>query len=58
MKSKSMRQFIKENRDDLDVFIWQAQNQRFTRLNDKEREMWILNDEYLYCWARSEGVQL
>ena len=57
MKSKSMRQFIKENRNELNRLIWAAAfNQH--RLNDREREMWILNDEYLYCWARSEGVQL
>lgn len=27
-------------------------------LNDKERRLWILNDEGLYRWARSEGVQI
>ena len=24
--------------------------------NDKERETWIMNDEGLYRWAKSEGV--
>ncbi len=24
--------------------------------NDEERETWIVNDEGLYSWARSEGV--
>jgi len=28
------------------------------RLNDSERRLWILNDEGLYRWARSEGVKI
>jgi len=27
-------------------------------LNDKERRLWILNDEGLYKWARSCGVKI
>lgn len=27
-------------------------------LNDKERRLWILNDEGLYRWARAEGVRI
>lgn len=27
-------------------------------LNDRERRLWILNDEGLYNWARSEGVRI
>ena len=27
-------------------------------IDDEERELWILNDEGLYNWARSEGVQI
>lgn len=26
--------------------------------NDAERRLWILNDEGLYRWARSEGVRI
>ena len=26
--------------------------------NDSERRQWILNDEGLYRWARSEGVKI
>jgi hypothetical protein len=25
--------------------------------NDVERRMWVLNDEYLYLWAKSERVR-
>lgn len=28
------------------------------RLNYAERRLWILNDEGLYRWARSEGVRI
>jgi hypothetical protein len=29
-----------------------------SRLNDEERRLWVLNDEGLYRWARSEGVRI
>ncbi len=29
-----------------------------TVANDEERRLWILNDEGLYEWARSEGVKI
>ena len=28
------------------------------KLNDKERREWIMSDEELYRWARSEGVKI
>ena len=28
------------------------------RLNNEARRIWILNDEGLYRWARSEGVRI
>jgi hypothetical protein len=31
---------------------------RAADLNDEERRQWILNDEGLYRWARSEGVRI
>jgi len=31
---------------------------RELRLNNEERRQWILNDEGLYNWARSEGVKI
>jgi hypothetical protein len=49
-----MREFIRQNREAIDVAIkTQCDN---VQLNDREREMWIRNDEGLYHWARREGV--
>lgn len=65
MKTKSLRTFIKENRADIDAAITYAQTRydppefkRVIRLNDEERRQWVLNDEGLYNWARSEGVNI
>ncbi len=30
----------------------------YPNLDDEDRRRWILNDEGLYTWARSEGVRL
>ena len=53
----TLYQFIKENREEIDQCIKRAcpNNQYF---NDEERRNWILNDEGLYNWARSEGVYI
>ena len=53
----SMREFIKKNRVALDQAI-QTACPNGPRLSDHERERWILNDEGLYRWARSEGVRI
>ena len=51
--------FIKENREELDACIARALNQDKNPIpNDNERRLWILNDEGLYRWARSEGVKI
>lgn len=54
----TMQQFIREHRQDLDACIRQALRQPELRLNDRERRLWILNDEGLYAWARREGVRV
>ena len=54
----SKREFIRNNRKELDKIIRERLNDPDYSLNDHEREMWILNDEGLYNWARSEGVNL
>ena len=64
----SLRDFIRKNRTEIDRCI-NAALFRYDgnggpgqvpepppRRNDEERHQWILNDEGLYNWARSEGV--
>jgi hypothetical protein len=67
---KSLANFIRENRAELDAAIlgalyrYDGKGGRGTipanhkTFNDSERRQWILNDEGLYNWARSEGVRL
>lgn len=58
MKRKPMREFVKENRAELDACIKAALNDPDYRLNDSERCDWVMNDEGLYRWAKSEGVRV
>jgi len=54
-----LQDFIKENRAELDECIARAISQDKNPLpNDSERRLWILNDEGLYNWARSNGVRI
>lgn len=52
----SRRQFLKDNRKEIDVLIHSVCPGY--KLNDEERWMWIENDEGLYNWARKEGVKI
>lgn len=52
----TMQNFIKENRAEIDECIKSVVPN--CRLNDNERRMWILNDEGLYNWARSNRVNI
>ena len=52
----SLRQWIKENRQEIDQCIRRVVPN--ARIDDDERRMWILNDEGMYRWARSEGVNV
>lgn len=55
----TLRQFIRENRAELDAAIARALGRDSNPIpNDREREMWVRNDEGLYHWARSEGVRV
>lgn len=54
----SLREFIKLHRHELDQCIAHAIRQTNPKLNDSERRDWIMNDEGLYNWARSEGVRI
>lgn len=57
MKRKSIREFIREHREELTQAILRA-CPNAQHINDEERRLWILNDEGLYNWARSEGVAI
>ena len=52
----TLARFIKENKEEIDGVIKHACPN--CRLNNRERRAWILNDEGLYLWARSEGVKI
>ncbi len=52
----SLANWIKQHREELDRAI-QSVSPGAPK-NDQEREMWVLNDEGLYLWAKSEGVSL
>ena len=52
----TLREFIKQNRQELDTCIKRVVPN--VRLNDEERRLWVLNDEGIYNWARSEGVKI
>ena len=52
----TLNNFIKNNRSELDQYIKNAVPN--ARINDEERRLWVLNDEGLYSWARSQGVRI
>jgi hypothetical protein len=54
----TMRDFLKENREEIDRYIHSVPGMKDYRLNDKDRRDWIANDEWLYLWARREGVNV
>lgn len=52
-----MAEFLRVYRDELDAAINRA-CPNIGRLNNRERRLWVLNDEGLYDWARMCGVRL
>lgn len=70
MTVRTLCGFIKENRSEIDLVINQVTYRHdgndgsgripepAPRYNDEERRQWVLNDETLYNWARSKGVQI
>lgn len=52
--------FIRFNRPEIDQVICEAvgTNRQAIPIDDDERESWVLNDENLYRWAQSEGVEV
>lgn len=53
----TVRTFIKNNRKEIDQVIKKALDTQ-AAINDTIRHLWILNEESLYLWARSEGVRI
>jgi len=54
----SLRTFVKLNREELSALIVRAVPNIKQPLTLAELEQWVLNDEGLYRWARSEGVRV
>jgi len=52
----TLEQFIRKNRQELDKAI-QRKYPKVKKLNDDERRVWILADEFFYVWAKSAGVK-
>ena len=53
------RNFIKEYKSQLIEYINRKLSDDLTKnVSNSEIEMWILNDEPLYNWARSCGVRI
>lgn len=50
------RNYLKENRQEIDTYI----NSKIAtnNLNDRERELWLLNDETLYLQAKAKGLNI
>ena len=67
---KSMKDFIRENRDDLNacsnsvIYRWDGRGGRGTgptpppKHSEQEIREWIANDEGLYHWAKAAGVRV
>ena len=51
----SIEEWVEQHRDEL-VEIIPVKNKSL--LDDEELEMWVMNDEGLYNWAISEGVEI
>lgn len=56
--AKELKQFIEENRKELQQAILRAcPNNQYIE-SYSELRLWVLNNEGLYNWARSEGVRI
>ena len=53
----TMTRFLRRFRSDIDAYI-KSQCPNIGRLDNAERELWIANDEGLYRWAQSYGVDV
>jgi len=51
---RDVEEFIDDNREELTSMVARAAGVSRSRIDDDEIEMWIMNDEGLYNWAKSE----
>jgi hypothetical protein len=54
----SLATFIKQNRAEIDAAIRRVLDDPTLKFSDRERRLWVLNDQSLYYWARREGVKI
>ena len=57
-KGKSFDEFVDEHREELRRYVRDRVPNLRGELGDRELRRWVLNDEYLYEWARAQGVEL
>ena len=53
----SLETFVRQNRNKLDMWI-RSKCPNIGKLSDRERGLWVVNDEQLYAWAINAGVRL
>lgn len=58
METKSLHEWIEENRRRIDDYINKTLPNRKREISDKDRYSWVLNFNNLYYLARSEGVEI
>lgn len=51
----SLREWIKNNRKEIDSYLIEKMGPKCFTLNDEDRRVWVLNDESLYNWAKREA---
>jgi len=54
----NLTNFIRQNRKIIDSAIERRIGDNDFPHNDEERRLWILNDEGLYNFAKSQGVKI
>lgn len=54
----TIEEFIEKHRETLVQIIEPGNKMCVLDIDQEEIEMWILNDEGLYNWAMSEGVEI
>lgn len=54
----TLKEFIKVNKQDIDLAIRKVVDNDEFKIDNEERELWILNDMGLFHWAKDCGVKL